>query len=375
MTHVVVFHHVLGVTDGLRRIASDLHALGHSVELVDLFEGATFSTIEDGISHVESSGGFEAVIDRGVAAVADDASEVVVMGISLGVLPAQKLVQTHPGVVGAVLIDSAVDAAAFGEWPADKAVEIHLVDGDEIAAEDLAAARGLAAEPGVTLTVHAGTDHLTIDASLPTHDPGIATAIVDSMCAFVGRFDARINDGRSVDEVGRIEPPTFGDEAATLLGYLDYQRCILAWKCRGLDAAGMRATTAASTMTLGGLLMHMAYVEDHWSARVLWDHGKHSQPPWDTVDWQADIDWEWNQSHAQMPEDIIATWRTSADRSDQLYRRAVAEFGLGGAAREVWPDGDAPSVRWILAHLVEEYARHIGHADLLREAVDGAVGE
>lgn len=374
MTHVVVFHHVLGVTDGLRRIAADLHALGHSVQLVDLFDGETFATIDDGVAHAQVIG-FDVLIDQGVAAVAADASDVVAVGISLGVLPAQKLVQTHPGIVGAVLIDGAVDAAAFGDWPSDKTVQIHLVDGDEIAAEDRDAADNLSSEPGVALHLHQGSGHLVVDRTAPAHDAALATTIVDSLCAFVGGFDARTSDGRTVDQVGRIEPPRFGDEAATLLGYLDYQRCILAWKCRGLDAAGMRATTAASTMTLGGLLMHMAYVEDHWSARVLWNRGKHSQPPWDTVDWEADMDWEWNQSHAQTPESIIATWRTSVDRSDQLFRQAVAELGLGGVAREVWPDGKAPSVRWILAHLVEEYARHIGHADLLREAVDGAIGE
>lgn len=374
MTHVVLFHHILGITDGLRRIAADLHALGHSVEIVDLFDGATFDSIDAGMAHLEEVG-FESVIDRGADALAADATDVVVVGISLGVLPAQKLVQTHPGVLGAVLIDGAVDAGMFGEWPVDRPVQIHMVDGDELGTEDLVAAQQLAAEPNVSLTVHSGSGHLVLDSSTAAYDQALATTIVDSLCAFVSGRDQRAATGRTVDTVGRIEPPAFGDEAETLLGYLDYQRCILAWKVRGLDAAGMRATTAASTMTLGGLLMHMAYVEDHWSARVLWDHGKNNQPPWDSVDWQADADWEWNQAHVRSPEDIIATWRVSVDRSDQLFRRAVEEFGLGGGGREVWPDGQAPSVRWILAHLIEEYARHIGHADLLREAVDGATGE
>lgn len=374
MTEVVVFHHVLGVTDGLRRIAADLQALGHSVRVVDLFDGETFATIDEGVAHAQAIG-FDVLIDQGVAAADAGDTDLIVVGISLGVLPAQKLVQTHPRVVGAVLIDGAVDAETFGAWPSGKAVEIHLVDGDEIAAEDLVAAQSLSLEPDVSLTLRQGSSHLAVDSSATGYDAALASTIVDSLCSFVGRFDGRVAGGRTVDDVGRIEPPRFGDEAATLLGYLDYQRCTLAWKCRGLGAAGMRAATAASTMTLGGLLMHMAYVEDHWSARVLWDRGKNSQPPWDTVDWDADVDWEWNQSHARTPEDIIAIWRASVDRSDQLFRRAVTEIGLGGAAREVWPDESAPSVRWILAHLVEEYARHIGHADLLREAVDGTTGE
>jgi dienelactone hydrolase/uncharacterized damage-inducible protein DinB len=374
MTQVALFHHILGITDGLRRIAVDLQALGHSVQMVDLFDGETFESIDAGVAHLEEVG-FESVIDRGADALAADATDVVVVGISLGVLPAQKLVQTHPGVVGAVLIDGAVEAEMFGDWPVDKPVQIHMVDGDELAAEDLDAAKQLAAEPNVSLTVHHGSGHLVIDTSAADHNRALATPIVDSLCAFVSGLDPRVETGRPVDAVGRIAPPAFGDEAETLLGYLDYQRCILAWKVRGLDATGMRATTAASTMTLGGLLMHMAYVEDHWSARVLWDQGKNNQPPWDTVDWQADGDWEWNQAHIRSPEDIIATWRVSVDRSDRLFRRAVDEFGLGGGGREVWPDGQAPSVRWILTHVIEEYARHIGHADLLREAVDGATGE
>ena len=374
MTEVVLFPHVLGITDGLRRIAADLEALGHSVRIVDLFEGAAFDSIDDGVAHLDDVG-FSVVLDRGTEAIAEDATGLVVVGVSLGVLPAQKLFQAHSGVLGAFLIDSAVDASTFGKWPSGKPAELHLVDGDDFVTEDLVAAQQLAEHRDVHLTVHPGTSHLAVDPSAPGHDAAIATSIVDSLCAFVGAFDDRVSTGRKVDDVGRIEPPRFGDEAATLLGYLDYQRCILAWKCRGLDADGMRATTAASTMTLGGLLMHMAYVEDHWSARVLWDQGKSSQPPWDTVDWQADVDWEWNQAHVRTPAELIATWRTSVDRSDRLFRQAVEELGLGGQAQETWPDGEAPSVRWILAHLIEEYARHIGHADLLREAIDGVTGE
>lgn len=374
MTKVVLFHHVLGITSGLSRIAADLAALGHTVELVDLFDGATFATIDEGVAHVEAIG-FDTVVERGIQAVESTASDLVVAGISLGAFVAQKLVQTHPGVVGAVLIDSAVEASAFGAWPAGKSVQVHLVDGDDIAAEDLVAAQSLVGLPGVEVTVHEGTGHLVIDPSASAYDATLSTTLVDSLCAFVGGFDDRTSEARTVDEVGRFEPPTFGDEAATLLGYLDYQRTTLAWKCRGLDADAMRATTAASTMTLGGLLMHMAYVEDHWSSRVLWNRGKNTLAPWDSVDWQADMDWEWNQAHVRSPEDIIATWRVSVGRSDELLRRGVDEFGLGGGARERWPDQQAPSVRWILAHLIEEYARHIGHADLLREAVDGATGE
>jgi len=89
-----------------------------------------------------------------------------------------------------------------------------------------------------------------------------------------------------VNELGRVEPPVAGDEVSTLLGSLDRQRATLAWKCGGLDAAGIRATAAASTITLGGLLKHLANVEDdYFSVRLF---GREPSPPWDTVAWDAD---------------------------------------------------------------------------------------
>src|SRR5262249_57647036 len=102
-----------------------------------------------------------------------------------------------------------------------------------------------------------------------------------------------------IDEHGRPEPPITGDEIETLTGFLDYQRATLAWKCRGLDAAGLGATTASSTVTLGGLLKHMALVEDSWFSR--WLHGNDRRSPWHTVDWQADPDWEWHSAAEDSP--------------------------------------------------------------------------
>lgn len=176
-----------------------------------------------------------------------------------------------------------------------------------------------------------------------------------------------------LDEIGRPEPPLAADETATLLGFLDYQRATLAWKCAGLDAAGMRATVGASSMTLGGLLKHLAYVEDDWSSR--WLHGRDRQPPWDTVDWKADPDWEWHSAVEDSPEQLRVLWHDAVARSRSLVAAALAAGGLERLAHRTWPSGEAPSLRWILVHLIEEYARHNGHADLLRESVDGLTGE
>jgi uncharacterized damage-inducible protein DinB len=176
-----------------------------------------------------------------------------------------------------------------------------------------------------------------------------------------------------VDEHGRPEPPPGGDEAATLLGFLDFQRATLAWKCAGLDADGLRRTVGASTMTLGGMLKHLALVEDAWCSRSL--YGNERQPPWSTVDWDADPDWEWRPAAEDTPDELRARWETAVARSRVLVDEALADGGLGRLAKRTWPDGRAPSLRWILCHLIEEYARHNGHADLIRESIDGETGE
>jgi uncharacterized damage-inducible protein DinB len=177
-----------------------------------------------------------------------------------------------------------------------------------------------------------------------------------------------------LDEYGRPEPPVAEDEVGTLLGFLDWQRATLAWKCAGVDAAGLRATTAASSMTLGGLLKHMALVEDSWFAKSL--HGRGYSPPWDTVDWKADPDWEWRTAAEDSPEELFALWQDAVQHSRALTEEAMADGdGLSTLAKQGWPDGRTPNLRWILCHMIEEYARHNGHADLLRESIDGQVGE
>lgn len=176
-----------------------------------------------------------------------------------------------------------------------------------------------------------------------------------------------------VDDEGRPEPPADGDEVGTLLGFLEFHRATLEWKTRGLDAAGLAATVGASTMTLGGLLKHLAYVEDDWFSRAL--NGRDRAEPWASVDWAADRDWDWHSAADDAPDQLRALWLAAVERSRADVAAALAAGGPDAPARRAWPDGRAPSVRWVLTHMVEEYARHNGHADLLREAVDGQVGE
>ena len=136
----------------------------------------------------------------------------------------------------------------------------------------------------------------------------------------------------------------------------------------------MRATLPPSTMTLGGLLKHMALVEDTHFAR-LWS-ATAPGPPWDEVDWDADRDWEWHSAASDSPEQLMALWEQAVSRSRAVVAEALSAGGLDQVGAYVPSDGSAsPNLRRILLDLIEEYARHVGHADLIRESVDGLVGE
>jgi hypothetical protein len=169
------------------------------------------------------------------------------------------------------------------------------------------------------------------------------------------------------------EPPIAGDETATLLGSLERQRATLAWKCGGLDAAGMRTTVGASSMTLGGLLKHLALVEDiYFTQRLL---GRDLGEPWTTMKWDDKPDFEWRSAVDESPEELMKLWQDAVTRSREAVTEALAGGGVDQLSRFTWPDGEVPSMRRILIDLIEEYARHVGHADLIRESVDGLTGE
>ena len=164
-----------------------------------------------------------------------------------------------------------------------------------------------------------------------------------------------------------------GDEVATLIGSLERQRATFVWKCSGVDAAGMRASVGASTMTLGGLVKHLALVEDDYFTRRL--RGREFGEPWASVDWDADWDWEWHSAADDSPEQLLALWEQAVARSRASLAEVLADGGVDQLCRFVWPDGRSPSVRRLLVDVIEEYARHVGHADLIRESIDGLVGE
>jgi uncharacterized damage-inducible protein DinB len=175
------------------------------------------------------------------------------------------------------------------------------------------------------------------------------------------------------DTHGRVEPPDAADESSTLLGFLDYQRETFAWKTSGLDAAELGVTIAASTMTLGGMIKHLALVEDAWLTERLM--GRDRPAPWNDVVWDADPDWEWHSAASDSPDELRSLWEDSVERSRANLAEFLLDSDLGQLAKRPSGDGRTPSARWILCHMIEEYARHNGHADLLREVIDGETGE
>jgi hypothetical protein len=169
------------------------------------------------------------------------------------------------------------------------------------------------------------------------------------------------------------EPPFAGSEAEQLVGALDRQRATFRWKAADLDAEGLRARLGASTLTLGGLLKHLALQEDYASAAKL--SGDPLGPPWDTADWDTDPDWEFTTAATDSPADLYAVYDAAVGRSRARFAAALARGGPEQFIHLTPRDGRRINLRRLLCDLLEEYARHTGHADLLREAVDGRAGE
>jgi uncharacterized damage-inducible protein DinB len=176
-----------------------------------------------------------------------------------------------------------------------------------------------------------------------------------------------------IDEQGRPEPPLAANEEDTLRGFLEFHRATFAWKCAGLDSMGLQTSVASSEMTLGGMMKHLALVEESWFGERL--RNQDARPPWSAIDWESDPNWEWRTAADDSPDQLRAQWNSSVAYANAMIEQALGEGGVDQLALRKWPDGRAPSLRWILCHMIEEYARHNGHADLIREAIDGETGE
>ncbi len=169
------------------------------------------------------------------------------------------------------------------------------------------------------------------------------------------------------------EPPLAGTEVEHLVGALERLRTTFRWKADGLDAAGLQTRIGASSLTLGGLLKHLARAEDDIFGPKL--SGSAPSAPWDTAPWDEDPDWDFTSAAADTPEQLYTIWDETSARSRARLEAALADGGLDQAVHLAWPGGRHLSLRRLLCDLIEEYGRHTGHADLLREAVDGLVGE
>lgn len=161
-------------------------------------------------------------------------------------------------------------------------------------------------------------------------------------------------------EFGRPHPPVAANEVDTLLGFLDFQRATFEWKCSGLDASQLQATTAASTMTLGGMLKHLALVEDWWFS--VWLHDREEALPWRDIDWDADPDWEWRTAADDPPEELRMLWRDTVTRSRAAVQEALRDGGLSRLSLRSSPEGERRSLRWILCEdLSRRHFKGVGH--------------
>ena len=194
MTEVLLYHHVQGLTDGVRSFADELRQAGHTVHTPDLFDGSTFATIEEGMAFARNAG-FGALAERGVAAAQEIRPDVVYAGFSFGVMIAQQLAQTRPGARGALLMYSCLPVSEFGEaWPADVPVQVHGKEADPFFLEDLEAAQALVdSTDHAELFLYPGEEHLFADSSLPAYDPAAAATLTKRVLAFLDTIPAREN--------------------------------------------------------------------------------------------------------------------------------------------------------------------------------------
>jgi dienelactone hydrolase len=186
MTEILLFHHAQGQTQGFLAFAEELRAAGHVVHAPDLYDGNTFTDLDEGVGYAKQVG-FGTIGERGRLAAEDLPDELVYAGFSLGVMPAQMLAQTRPAAKGALLFSAAFPASEFGgSWPPGVPLQIHMMEDDEWAVEDLPAARELVETiDGAELFLYPGDRHLFADNSLPDYDESAATLLKRRVLAFL----------------------------------------------------------------------------------------------------------------------------------------------------------------------------------------------
>lgn len=168
----------------------------------------------------------------------------------------------------------------------------------------------------------------------------------------------------------RIDPDPVGSELELLSQYLDHQRETVCLKAEGLDARQLGQAHPPSDLTIAGLLYHLALVEETWfEVRYA---GLEAREPWVGVDWDSDPNWEFRTAAELGPGQVLQRYRQACERSRQVV---AGPDDLGQLSVLPRRGGRHFSLRWVMLHLLEETARHAGHADLLREAIDGVVGE
>ena len=185
MAEVLLFHHAQGQTPGFLAFAEELRAAGHTVHTPDLYDGRTFAELDDGVGYAKEVG-FGTIAERGRLAADGLPIELVYAGFSLGVMPAQELAQTRSGAKGALFFSAAFPASEFGSWPEGVPLQIHMMEGDEWALEDLPAARELVGSvDGAGLFLYPGDKHLFADSSLPDYDEEAATLLLQRVLRFL----------------------------------------------------------------------------------------------------------------------------------------------------------------------------------------------
>jgi dienelactone hydrolase len=188
MTEIVLFHHAQGLTPGVTALAERFRAAGHTVHTPDVYDGRTFDDLESGMANAREVG-FQKLFDDAVEAADGLPADVVYVGISLGVMPAQSLAQNKPGARAAILIGSAVPPEEFGSWPQGVPLQIHGTEGDPIfvGEGDIDAARQLVAEVGAELFLYPGDGHLFVDNSLSDYDEAAAEKAIERMLELLSR--------------------------------------------------------------------------------------------------------------------------------------------------------------------------------------------